>query len=245
MRDRSWWMIVAVAALAVDAVATEYPLRPTPESVGTIVVEGREMIAVDCGRISESVRRDPRECDAQRARLRAFQADARTEQWFQERALDTGKAALWAGARELERIDEYVRTHGHATTLRRAETARDAVLPVSDAVGTTPYEGRQALRLIFYDDRDPEQRAWLLRYLASERPDRLETVVASGWKTPGALGAFAQEQGVAISPFPSDDYPRQFGVAHLPAIVTFPDAEHVRVREGLEGVEERSAAPRE
>jgi hypothetical protein len=221
--------------------AVEYPLREQPLEVRVEQLDGRnEQVVVDWGRVSESLRRDPAECDQQRETFKSFLTSPEFMAFVEKHGMRTDLLAAMASKEELEKLRRHLASQPHATALPRAIQQRSNQAPVPGFLRDMGAEQRRNLRLVLYDDADSHQREWLLRWHAAHADDPyLTIVVAQGWSSFGAIERFAESHPeITISPIASDDYAAGFGVTALPAVITFPDDDHIHRIEGLIPVEE-------
>lgn len=212
----------------------EYALPVEPREVRDSTYRGRPVQVADWGRVSETIHRDPAHCDKERRDFREMRRSDAFKEWFKRRGLETGKLDLWAGKKELDKQRAYLKNYGHGTALEQRAGSDERQVRLDDAIlSAVPYITRKGMRMVFYDDRSPEQRAWLRKWWPKREQNKLDLVVASAWLTEKEVEVFSKSTGIPIAVFPNDSYPIQYGVRQLPAVIVFPNETDAHVREGL------------
>jgi len=218
------------SAWSADLTLPEHPvgvLPPTPGSSETLVVSW--------GGVGPWQRSDPRDIEREIIEFREFFNDEVVRAVIRRAALRMADISLDKAKKAMAEIETAWRSQELNTDMVGVQTTTTTVKALTDVpewMRGLPPEMRMVSVLVFYDDRDLNQRQWVMDTARGFTDNHLVTVIAAGWKSRESLRQFMlANPGLPISAF-GDQLAKDYGVTHLPAVIDFPDDDHVRYQVG-------------
>ena len=234
MRTTRAVVLMVVGALqlatAADITLPEQPIGiilPTPETTETVIVSW--------GSIGEWERSNPLDIEREIIEFREFFNDEVVRGVIRRAALRMTGVSQEKAQRALAEIESAWNSQERTTDLVGVATGSSMTKSLTDAplwMSQLAPEVRTVTILVFYDDRDLNQRKWLMETARLFTDNHLITVIAAGWTSRESLRQFMlANPGLPIAAF-GDRLAKDYGVTHLPALVDFPNNSTVRFQVG-------------
>jgi hypothetical protein len=131
------------------------------------------------------------------------------------------------------REEEHYQTAPQVSDLPSLTTEQTLHGPVP--IGLRALEAAHLSRfsLVFYDDRDPWQRRWLVDW--AERAGYQQwTIVAAAWTNRASLDQFRRQHPALSIMSLGDEFAKSEGITHLPAVMSFPNGTAMQIVYGYD-----------
>ena len=230
-------MIKAALGLLVASFAAGVEWQPPsqPRDVGTVLVGDTPVTWVDWGVAGEARRRDPQSIREERESLERWLKSPelqarlfRLAQLGTQRETELVKQAMNRWMRDYETIEQ------PTNVPRRLGVSVDE-LPLPVWANGIPPAMRASLQIVFFDDRDPAQRA----FVQERRQDTkfFTQAFATGWRSGKDRDDYwSRLPGAPVAPIPvsGDAFIRFYQITTYPAVITFGPVDTMTLQQGMD-----------
>jgi hypothetical protein len=229
-----WHAVLLVGAVQSLVWSADTPIPGRPETVERL---DNGQVMVSWGAIGPWTRSRPEEIAAEQARFRAFFHERVNREIIKRLFGDMADIGAERADVAIADLNRQWATQERPTDIPTKTTESSRSEPVGDHWGRLAWPVRSVMQIVYYDDRDPAQRSWLVERARRYSDDHHYFHIAVAWRNRADLKGFMQlHPGLGIAAL-GDATAKQLGVQRLPAVLDFPDEQSLRVREGLDPAE--------
>ena len=222
-----------LASQVVSGVEWQPPSRP--RDVGTVILGDTPVTWIDWGVAGEARKRDPQTIREERESLERWLKSPelqarlfRLAQLGTQRETELVKQAMNRWMRDYETIEQ-------PTNVPRRLGRQVDEVPLPSWANGIPPAMRTSMQIVFFDDRDPAQRA----FVQERRQDTkyFTQVFATGWRSGKDRDEYwSRLPGAPVAPIPvsGDAFVRFYQITSFPAVITFGPVDTMMLQQGMD-----------